>query len=57
MDELMVAGYPGYMLNETNNKSEVNYFVYGMAGTARLITKTERGGTVASYDDIMATTG
>ena len=57
MGELMVAGYPAYMLNETNNKSETNYFPYAMAGTSRLITKTERGGTVVSYDDIMATTG
>ena len=53
----MVSGYPAYMLNQESNKSEVNYFVYGAEGTVKVIGDTERGGTVGTYDNLMATTG
>ena len=38
LGEVLIAGYPAYMLNQKNFKSEVNYFAHGMAGASPQIS-------------------
>ena len=35
VNEIMVSGYPAYVLNEETNKTEVNYFAYGAIGSLK----------------------